>query len=85
MPSQADKKDPEYCLYHLRKGHAFEQCVAFMRIFDKKLQDRETILQNQGGHNVREQPFLNHNNGWGKCQVMMVSASEKSIAEDVPM
>lgn len=40
-----DKKDRDYYPYHHKKGHALDQCVIFRRIFDKKLQDEEIILQ----------------------------------------
>lgn len=43
-PSQIKVKDPNFCTYHRRKGHALDQCLVFRNIFDKKLQDEEIIL-----------------------------------------
>lgn len=63
----------------------FEQCTTFKRVFDKKLQDREIIFQNEGASNVHERTFPNHNNNRGKEQVRMVSLSRKGIEENVPM
>lgn len=75
-PTQADEKDPKYCIYHSRKGHTLDQCVMFRRIFDKKLQYGEIILQNEA-RNMHEQPFPTITTA---RQEMMVSASV-----DVPM
>lgn len=58
----------------------------FRRIFDKKIQDGEITLQNEGARNIYEQPFPNHNNNKNKGHAIMVSASDElpMQAEDEP-
>lgn len=80
-PTPAEETDPNFCLCHRRKGHTLEQCFVFRKIFDKKLEDREIILQGEGAHNVYQRPFPKHNNK-GKGHEMMVSAPGSSTRTD---
>lgn len=62
----------------LENGHTLDQYVIFRRIFEKKLEKGEFILQNEGASNVHERPLPNRCNNQGKGQAMMVSALEQS-------
>lgn len=78
-PTSAEERDPNFCPYHRRKGHTLEQCFVFGKIFNRKLQDEEIILQDEGARNVHERPFLNHNDNKGKGHAMMMSTPASTV------
>lgn len=55
----------------LQEGHTLKQRFVFRKIFEKKFQDGEIILQDEDACNVHERPFPNYNNK-GKEHAMMV-------------
>lgn len=59
--------------------------MAFQKIFNKKLQAPEIILQNKGALKIDKRPLPNHGNDRGQGQVLMVSTSGRDIEGGVLM